>query len=67
MSGVIDANIEVNEALLAAGEYQKSPHRRPENIAKVARKINEQTYGDKVIKHLDIGCGDGFIFECYEN
>jgi SAM-dependent methyltransferase len=67
MSDVIDANIEVHEALLAAGEYQKSPHRRPENIAKVARKINEQTYGDKVIKHLDIGCGDGFIFDCYRN
>lgn len=67
MENIIKANIEVHETLLASGEYQKSPHRRPENITKVSQKIEQITNGEKVRKHLDIGCGDGFIFECFRN
>ena len=62
----IKANIEVHSSLANAGEYQKSPHFRPENIEKV-RKILERvtsTLRDpSTAKAIDFGCGTGFIID----
>lgn len=62
----IEANIRVHETLLAAGEYEKSPHRSIESKARVMAILNALDLKIKSTDavHLDVGCGDGFIFEC---
>ncbi len=61
---VIEANRRVHSSLLLSGEYQKSPHRNPESIQRVRSILSGICRVNKPIVHLDVGCGDGFIFEC---
>ena len=60
----IEANIKVHSSLASSGEYNKSPHFRPENKQKV-KKILEgliKKEGQKQpYRLLDLGCGTGFI------
>lgn len=65
MSKVIEANRQVHSALIESGEYQRSPHRSPESRRRVKEKILRLGLpGGANYAHLDVGCGDGFIFEC---
>jgi len=61
---VIEANRRVHSSLILSGEYQKSPHRSPESIHRVRSILTGLPSSDQPLMHLDIGCGDGFIFEC---
>lgn len=60
----IEANIKVHSSLASSGEYNRSPHFRPENKQKV-RKILEGLINKESQKQpyrlLDLGCGTGFI------
>ena len=61
---ILDANIYVHAFLANTGEYQKSPHFRPENQAKVRAIIERITEPLKTIenrKAIDFGCGTGFV------
>ena len=61
---ILDANIYVHAFLANKGEYQKSPHFRPENQAKVRAIIERVTLPLKDIqakKAIDFGCGTGFV------
>lgn len=61
----LEANIYVHSFLANSGEYQKSPHFRPENIAKVRSILDRLTKGflqkSENNKAIDFGCGTGFI------
>lgn len=62
----IDANIAVHSALANSGEYNRSPHFRPENKDKVRcilENLVEKTPSDGATRLLDMGCGTGFIIE----
>lgn len=62
----LKANIEVHASLANAGEYQKSPHFRPENIKKVRGLLASATNDVPVAaeaKAIDFGCGTGFIID----
>jgi len=61
---VIEANRRVHSALISSGEYQKSPHRSQESIRRVCSVLSKIHPSPNKLMHLDIGCGDGFIFEC---
>ena len=61
---VIEANRRVHSSLILSGEYQKSPHRNPESAERVRSLLSRLHGSSKELMHLDIGCGDGFIFEC---
>lgn len=62
----IAANQAVHTALATRGEYNQSPHFRPENKAKVRQVltglINRLPATHKV-RLLDLGCGTGFIID----
>lgn len=60
----IKANQIVHSALANSGEYQKSPHFRPENVEKVRAVVQNlvaQLPGQRAEKLLDLGCGTGFM------
>ncbi len=61
---ILDANIYVHAFLANTGEYQKSPHFRPENQVKV-RAILERVIlplnNIQAKKAIDFGCGTGFV------
>ena len=61
----LDANIKVHSALVNAGEYQKSPHFRKENIEKVQAIISSicQKIPKENSKAIDFGCGTGFMID----
>jgi SAM-dependent methyltransferase len=61
---IIEANQRVHTALIISGEYQKSPHRRPESTRRVRSVLSSLHPSSNELMHLDIGCGDGFVFEC---
>lgn len=61
---VIKANIYVHAFLANAGEYNKSPHFRPENQDKVRNILLRLTDGGKKRgKAVDFGCGTGFMIK----
>ncbi|MFT4926366.1 MAG: ubiquinone/menaquinone biosynthesis C-methylase UbiE [Phenylobacterium sp.] len=60
----LNANIEVHSKLANSGEYNKSPHFRPENQSKVKRILKDLVDVmalESPPKVLDLGCGTGFI------
>ena len=58
----IKANIHVHAYLANAGEYNKSPHFRPENQEKVRNILLRLTAGcSERQKAIDFGCGTGFM------
>lgn len=60
----IKANIYVHSFLANAGEYNKSPHFRPENQGKVREillRLTENMRGQANTKVIDFGCGTGFM------
>ncbi len=58
----IKANIHVHAYLANAGEYNKSPHFRPENQEKVRNILLRLTAGCSERKNaIDFGCGTGFM------
>ena len=61
---VIEANRRVHSSLILSGEYQKSPHRSAESVRRVQSILSSLHSSSQSLAHLDIGCGDGFIFEC---
>jgi SAM-dependent methyltransferase len=63
-SDVIDANRRVHSNLILSGEYQRSPHKTRQNVIRVNSELSKFNLKKPGITHLDIGCGDGFIFEC---
>jgi len=63
-SRVVEANRRVHSTLVQSGEYAKSPHRRQENRDRVSLRLAKLFDQSENIIHLDVGCGDGFIFEC---
>jgi ubiquinone/menaquinone biosynthesis C-methylase UbiE len=57
---VIEANIAVHSKL--AAQYQQcEPHFRPENVAKVERRLVDLVKETRAQKMLDLGCGTGFM------
>ena len=65
-TAIIEANIEVHRALVAAGEYQNSPHFLPENKRRVSQKLQTdvlQRFSGKPIDAIDFGCGTGFMID----
>ena len=63
-SEVIDANKRVHSSLILSGEYLKSPHRSVESAQRVRSILGDLGFSSPAPLHLDIGCGDGFMFEC---
>ena len=63
-SEVIDANRRVHSSLILSGEYQRSPHRSTESVRRVQAILSGLHLSGESPAHLDVGCGDGFIFEC---
>ncbi len=63
-SEVIEANQRVHSSLILSGEYRKSPHRSTESVQRVQSILSDLHPSSQSLAHLDIGCGDGFIFEC---
>lgn len=60
----VAANIQVHSALATTGEYNRSPHFREENQAKVRAVLEgliEESTIDGPTRLLDVGCGTGFI------
>ena len=60
----IKANIYVHSFLANAGEYNKSPHFRPENQEKVRGillRLTENVRERTNTKAIDFGCGTGFM------
>lgn len=58
----IKANIYVHSFLANSGEYNKSPHFRPENLEKVRGILDRLvTECNQKRKAVDFGCGTGFM------
>jgi ubiquinone/menaquinone biosynthesis C-methylase UbiE len=59
---VIEANIALHSKL--AAQYQTcEPHFRPENVAKVERRIVDLIAATRAQAVLDLGCGTGFMIQ----
>jgi SAM-dependent methyltransferase len=62
----LDANRYVHSTLVETGEYQRSPHFRPENVRKVRgwlENIAADIPGLSSGKAIDFGCGTGFMID----
>jgi ubiquinone/menaquinone biosynthesis C-methylase UbiE len=64
----LNANIYVHAFLANSGEYQKSPHFRPENQEKVRRILDRivaksTVSNQSIAKAIDFGCGTGFMID----
>ena len=60
------ANQKVHGALVASGEYQRSPHFRPENIRKVRGWVEALAAAIPDLREqraIDFGCGTGFMID----
>lgn len=65
-AATLSANIQVHAYLANAGEYQKSPHFRPENqekIRAIVRRLSADLQGRPGNKVVDFGCGTGFLID----
>lgn len=63
-SEIIEANKRVHSTLIRRGEYQLSPHRGIESKRRVQSLLSSLNTASDEVRHLDVGCGDGFVFEC---
>ena len=68
----IKANISLHSFLINAGEYNNSPHFRPENQEKVRGILQRLTENMQVppntkTKVIDFGCGTGFMIHLMSN
>lgn len=61
----LEANKYVHSLLVETGEYQRSPHFRPENIAKVRALVVSLTkdVDTSASSAIDFGCGTGFMID----
>jgi SAM-dependent methyltransferase len=62
----IEANRQVHGALVSSGEYERSPHFRPENVAKVQAWVDAIAEGiedRREARAIDLGCGTGFMID----
>jgi len=62
----LTANIYVHSFLANSGQYEKSPHYRPENRSKVhgiVKNLISHLSGQSNLKALDFGCGTGFMID----
>lgn len=62
----IKANIYVHAFLANAGEYQKSPHFRPENrekVRQILKRLTSELPRNTESKVIDFGCGTGFMID----
>jgi SAM-dependent methyltransferase len=61
----LEANKYVHSLLVETGEYQRSPHFRPENIAKVRALVVSLTadVNKAESRAIDFGCGTGFMID----
>ena len=62
----LKANIHVHAFLANAGEYQNSPHFRPENRVKIRNILVQLTAdlrGKPGTRVIDFGCGTGFLID----
>jgi SAM-dependent methyltransferase len=61
----LEANKYVHSLLVETGEYQRSPHFRPENIAKVHALVVLLTadVNKAESRAIDFGCGTGFMID----
>jgi SAM-dependent methyltransferase len=63
----IEANIYVHSFLVGKGEYQKSPHFRPENVSRVKgildRLVKDLPSRASKATAIDFGCGTGFMID----
>lgn len=62
----LDANRAVHAYLVASGEYQRSPHFRPENVARVdavVQRLRARQRPGTPSRAIDFGCGTGFMIE----
>lgn len=66
MVEALAANIYVHSFLANTGEYEKSPHYRPENRTKVrgiVKGLTKHLSGSANTKAIDFGCGTGFMID----
>jgi SAM-dependent methyltransferase len=64
--GTLSANMQVHAFLVQSGEYQRSPHFRPENQAKVRgilQRITSMLPDRRPRSVVDFGCGTGFLID----
>jgi ubiquinone/menaquinone biosynthesis C-methylase UbiE len=61
----LQANAYVHKFLVESGEYQRSPHFRPENRANVRAILEElrAALGTGTARMIDFGCGTGFMID----
>lgn len=62
----LKANVYVHAFLANSGEYNKSPHFRPENKAKVRQillRLTQEITNKQEAKVIDFGCGTGFMID----
>jgi ubiquinone/menaquinone biosynthesis C-methylase UbiE len=57
------ANRAVHGALVESGDYQKSPHFRPENQQKVRALLQQLVAPLSKERAIDFGCGTGFMID----
>ena len=62
----VKANIYVHSFLANAGEYNKSPHFKPENrdkVRKILQRVTATLPKQPTAKAIDFGCGTGFVIQ----
>ena len=60
----VQANIDVHSTLAATGDYDRSPHFRPENkthVRAILQSLIDDYKSDRPLRAIDFGCGTGFV------